>query len=46
MNKIGVVLGVATVAVLSGCMDPNYRGDRKSVFTRKQPVARDVVESV
>ncbi|MGN0877380.1 MAG: LysM peptidoglycan-binding domain-containing protein [Kiritimatiellia bacterium] len=44
MNKIGVVLGVATVAVLSGCMDPNYKGHRKSVFTTNQPVATDVVE--
>ena len=44
MNKIGVVLGVATVAVLSGCMDPNYKGHRKSVFNTNQPVATDVVE--
>ena len=44
MNKIGVVLGVATVAVLSGCMDPNYKGHRKSVFTTNRPVATDVVE--
>lgn len=44
MNKIGVVLGVATVAVLSGCMDPNYKGHRKTVFNTNQPAATDVAE--
>ena len=29
MNKIGIVLGIAAVAVVAGCKDPNYR-QRKS----------------
>lgn len=28
MNKIGFVLGVATVATLAGCLDPNYKSKR------------------
>ena len=25
MNKLGIVLGIAAVAVIAGCKDPNYR---------------------
>ena len=49
MNKIGVVLGVAAVTVLSGCMDPNYKGAKRTVFhpTTPAPAAKaDPVEPV
>ena len=25
MNKLGIVLGIAAVAVIAGCKDPNYQ---------------------
>ena len=31
MNKVGLVLGVAAIATLAGCKDPNYRSKRVKV---------------
>ena len=38
MNKIGVVLGAAAIAMVAGCKDPNY--------IRKHPKAQDTVKDV
>jgi len=37
MNKIGLVLGVATVATLAGCLDPSYRSKRTPTDTPVVP---------
>ena len=39
MNKLGIVLGIAAVAVIAGCKDPNYqrktpKGDVKDIGTQ------------
>lgn len=45
MNKLGIVLGIAAVAVIAGCKDPNYqrrspKGEVKDIGTQveQQPV--------
>ena len=40
MNKLGVVLGVAAVVTLSGCLDPNYKkpGSRNQAQVTPAPV--------
>lgn len=46
MNKIGAVLGVAAVAVLAGCLDPNYQAPKKTVFGTGAPRSQDPVGAV
>ena len=43
MNKLGIVLGIAAVAVIAGCKDPNYqrkssKGEVKDVGTQVEQV--------
>ena len=48
MNKLGIVLGIAAVAVIAGCKDPNYQrkpsqtADVKDVGTQVEPDAAHV----
>jgi LysM repeat protein len=48
MNKLGIVLGIAAVAVIAGCKDPNYQrkpsqtADVKDVGTQVEPDAAPV----
>ena len=48
MNKFGIVLGIAAVAVIAGCKDPNYQrkpsqtADVKDVGTQVEPDAAPV----
>ena len=52
MNKFGMVLGLAAVATLAGCKDPDYKSDRvkpsqnevKKIDTTPAPVAVKPVE--
>ena len=42
MNKLGIVLGIAAVAVIAGCKDPNYqrktpKGEVKDIGTQVEP---------
>ena len=45
MNKLGMVLGVAAVAAVAGCKDPNYRAHR-SVQNEAQSVVTQPTEEV
>ena len=48
MNKLGIVLGIAAVAVIAGCKDPNYQrkpsqtADVKDIGTQVEPDAAPV----
>lgn len=42
MNKFGVVLGVAAVATLAGCMDPNYKRPGERAQNTVRPAAPEV----
>ena len=48
MNKLGIVLGIAAVAVIAGCKDPNYHhkpsptADVKDIGTHVEPDAAPV----
>ena len=44
MNKLGLVLGVAAVAAIAGCKDPNYNKHRTNVQNTPQPVPTTVEE--
>lgn len=44
MNKLGLVLGVAAVAAIAGCKDPNHIKHRRSVQNETQPVATQPVD--
>ncbi len=44
MNKLGLVLGVAAVAAIAGCKDPNYNKHRTKVQNTAQPVPTQTVE--
>lgn len=39
MNKLGIVLGAAAVAIVAGCMDPNYVRPTKGPQNTVKPVA-------
>ena len=44
MNKLGLVLGVAAVAAIAGCKDPNYNKHGTKVQNTAQPVPTQTVE--
>ena len=46
MNKFGVVLGVAAVATLAGCMDPNYKRPGERAQNTVRPAAPEVAPAV
>ena len=45
MNKLGLVLGVAAVAAIAGCKDPNYSKHKKNVQNEVQPVSTQTVDA-